>query len=161
LPPPQYFSKNAMLNKEGYQTFDQVLEKENIPLDPNAFETLANQQSAIVLDVRTPQEYLKQHIPNSIFIGLSGSFAPWVGALITDLQQPLLLVVPQGKAEEAVTRLSRVGYDNTLGYLEGGLEAWVKAGKETQTIASIDANTFKDRKSTRLNSSHVKISYAV
>lgn len=155
LPPPQYFSKNAMLNKEGYQTFDQVLEKGNIPLDPNAFETLANQQSAIVLDVRTPQEYLKQHIPNSIFIGLSGSFAPWVGALITDLQQPLLLVVPQGKAEEAVTRLSRVGYDNTLGYLEGGIEAWVKAGKETQTIASIDTNTFKDQYQAQNNNMNI------
>lgn len=155
LPPPQYFSKNAMLNKEGYQTFDQVLEKGNIPLDPNAFETLANQQSAIVLDVRTPQEYLKQHIPNSIFIGLSGSFAPWVGALITDLQQPLLLVVPQGKAEEAVTRLSRVGYDNTLGYLEGGLEAWVKVGKETQTIASIDTNTFKDQYQAQNNNMNI------
>src|SRR5690606_2962751 len=143
LPPPQYFSKNAMLNKQGYDTFEQVLEKGNVPLDPVAFELLANQTSAVVLDVRSPQEYLEQHVPNSIFIGLDGSFAPWVGALITDLAQPLLLVVPQGKAEETVTRLSRVGYDNTLGYLEGGLDAWVKAGKETQTINSIDAATFQ------------------
>lgn len=149
LPPPQYFSKNAMLNKQGYQSFDQILEKGSIPLDPVSFEALANQHAAVVLDVRSPEEYLNQHVPNSIFIGLNGSFAPWVGALITDLEQPLLLIVPEGKAEEAVTRLSRVGYDNTLGYLEGGLEAWVKAGKETQTIASIDANTFKDNYQTQ------------
>lgn len=149
LPPPQYFSKNAMLNKQGYQSFDQILEKGSIPLDPVSFEALANQHAAVVLDVRSPEEYLNQHVPNSIFIGLNGSFAPWVGALITDLEQPLLLVVPEGKAEEAVTRLSRVGYDNTLGYLEGGLEAWIKAGKETQTIESIDANTFKDNYQTQ------------
>src|SRR5690606_35071659 len=130
-----------MLNKQGYETFDEVLEKGNVPLDPSAFEHLANQTAAVVLDVRSPEEYLKQHVPNSIFIGLNGSFAPWVGALITDLKQPLLLVVPEGKAEEAVTRLSRVGYDNTLGYLEGGLESWIKAGKETQTIDSVDAAT--------------------
>ena len=145
LPPPQYFSKNALLNKQGYASFDQVLEKGSIPLDPASFEALANQHSAVVLDVRSPEEYLNQHVPNSIFIGLNGSFAPWVGALITDLKQPLLLVVPQGKAEETVTRLSRVGYDNTLGYLEGGLEAWKMAGKETQSIESIDADTFKDK----------------
>lgn len=149
LPPPQYFSKNAMLNKQGYQSFDHILEKGNIPLDPISFENLANQHSAVVLDVRSPEEYLKQHVPNSIFIGLNGSFAPWVGALITDLKQPLLLVVPEGKAEEAVTRLSRVGYDNTLGYLEGGLDAWSQAGKETQTIESIDAETFKDNYQTQ------------
>ncbi|WP_417363496.1 MBL fold metallo-hydrolase [Galbibacter sp.] len=144
LPPPQYFSKNAMLNKQGYDTFEHVLDKGNVPLDPIAFEHLANQTSAVVLDVRSPEEFLKQHVPNSIFIGLDGSFAPWVGALITDLAQPLLLVVPEGKAEETVTRLSRVGYDNTLGYLEGGLESWIAAGKETQTIASIDAQTFEE-----------------
>lgn len=145
LPPPQYFSKNAMLNKQGYTNFEQVLEKGNVPLSPDVFEGIANQHSAIVLDVRSPQEYLQQHIPNSIFIGLDGSFAPWVGALITDLKQAILLVVPEDKAQEAVTRLSRVGYDNTLGYLEGGLEAWIKAGKETQTIESIDAESFNDQ----------------
>lgn len=142
LPPPQYFSKNALLNKQGYESFDQVLEKGSIPLDPASFEAIANQHAAVVLDVRSTEEYLDQHVPNSIFIGLDGSFAPWVGALITDLKQPLLLVVPEGRAEEAVTRLSRVGYDNTLGYLEGGITAWKEAGKETQSIKSIDAETF-------------------
>jgi glyoxylase-like metal-dependent hydrolase (beta-lactamase superfamily II)/rhodanese-related sulfurtransferase len=155
LPPPQYFSKNAMLNKQGYTNFEQVLEKGNVPLNPEAFESIANQHSAIVLDVRSPQEYLQQHIPNSIFIGLDGSFAPWVGALVTDLKQAILLVVPEDKAQEAVTRLSRVGYDNTLGYLEGGLEAWIKAGKETQTIESIDAESFNDQYKTQNSSLNI------
>ncbi|QLE02824.1 MBL fold metallo-hydrolase [Galbibacter sp. BG1] len=143
MPPPQYFSKNAMLNKEGYETFEEVLEKGDVPLAPQKFETLANREGALVLDVRTQDEFLKEHIPNSIFIGLNGSFAPWVGALIKDLKQPILLIVPEGKSEEAVTRLSRVGYDNTLGYLDGGLVAWKNAGKETESISSITAETFE------------------
>ncbi|ETN94938.1 MBL fold metallo-hydrolase [Zhouia amylolytica] len=151
LPPPQYFSKNAMLNKEGYAAFDSVLEKGNVPLDPEEFEALANHEGALVLDVRTQEEFVKEHIPNSIFIGLKGQFAPWVGALITDLQQPILLVVPEGKSEEAVTRLSRVGYDNTLGYLKGGMDQWKKSGKEVESITSIDANEFEKRYSPELS----------
>ena len=139
LPPPQYFAKNAMMNKEGYQSFETILEKGNVPLGAEAFEAMANHESALVLDVRTQEEFVKEHIPNSIFIGLNGSFAPWVGALIKDLNQPIILVVPEGKSEEAVTRLSRVGYDNTLGYLEGGMNAWKAAGKETAKIRSISA----------------------
>lgn len=141
-PPPQYFAKNAMMNKMGYDSFDQVLETGNVPLTPEDFEAMANHENALVLDVRTETDFVQAHIPNSIFIGLNGQFAPWVGALITDLKQPLLLVVPEGKSEEAVTRLSRVGYDNTLGYLEGGMEAWKAAGKEVETLKSISANTF-------------------
>ncbi|WP_335966159.1 MBL fold metallo-hydrolase [Galbibacter sp. PAP.153] len=144
MPPPQYFSKNALLNKEGYETFETVLKKGNAPLTPDEFEAIANQEGALVLDVRNQDEFLNEHIPNSIFIGLNGSFAPWVGALIKDLKQPILLVVPDGKSTEAVTRLSRVGYDNTLGYLEGGLENWKKAGKETDTIQSITADAFEN-----------------
>lgn len=139
LPPPQYFAKNAMMNKEGYQSFDTILEKGDVALNPENFEAMANHESALVLDVRPQEDFVKEHIPNSVFIGLNGSFAPWVGALITDLNQPILLVVPEEKSEEAVTRLSRVGYDNTLGYLEGGLESWKKAGKETASIRSISA----------------------
>jgi glyoxylase-like metal-dependent hydrolase (beta-lactamase superfamily II)/rhodanese-related sulfurtransferase len=131
-PPPQYFAKNAMLNKMGYDTFENVLKNGNTPLDPEEFEALANHEEALVLDVRPQSEFVKAYIPNSIFIGLSGQFAPWVGALITDLKQPIILVVPEGKSEETVTRLSRVGYDNTLGYLEGGIEAW-KAVVEAPT----------------------------
>ncbi|SHH31917.1 MBL fold metallo-hydrolase [Winogradskyella jejuensis] len=144
-PPPQYFAKNAMLNKTGYSTFEEVLQKGDTPLNPEDFEALANHESALVLDVRPQSEYVKGHIPNSIFIGLNGQFAPWVGALITDLKQPIILVVPEGKEAEAVTRLSRVGYDNTLGYLEGGIEAWQKSGKDIETLESISAEEFAER----------------
>lgn len=145
LPPPQYFAKNAMLNKAGYTEFESVFKKGNIALAPEEFEALANHEGALVLDVRTQEDFVRSHIPNSIFIGLNGGFAPWVGALITDLHQPILLVVPKGKSAEAVTRLSRVGYDNTLGYLEGGIQAWEKAGKETDALESISADEFAAR----------------
>jgi len=141
-PPPQYFAKNAMLNKMGYETFETILSHGNTPLSPEDFEALANHEEALVLDVRSQQEFVEEHIPNSIFIGLGGQFAPWVGALITDLKQPILLVVPEGKSEETVTRLSRVGYDNTLGYLKGGIEAWKAAGKDIETLKSISASAF-------------------
>ncbi|MBC2845538.1 MBL fold metallo-hydrolase [Winogradskyella flava] len=144
-PPPQYFAKNAMLNKMGYDTFDTVLKTGDVPLNPEEFEALANHESALVLDVRSQAEYITGHIPNSIFIGLNGQFAPWVGALITDIKQPIILVVPEGKSSEAVTRLSRVGYDNTLGYLEGGMEAWKTAGKDIETLESISAIEFASR----------------
>ncbi|WP_456437277.1 MBL fold metallo-hydrolase [Psychroserpens sp.] len=144
-PPPQYFAKNAMMNKTGYDSFETVLKSGNSPLNPEDFEAMANHEEALVLDVRPESDYIKSHIPNSIFIGLNGQFAPWVGALITDLKQPVLLVVPEGKSKEAVTRLSRVGYDNTLGYLEGGLNAWIASGKETDTLESISAETFAER----------------
>jgi len=144
-PPPQYFAKNAMMNKMGYDAFENVLQTGDVPLDTTEFEALANHEGALVLDVRPQSEYLKGHIPNSIFIGLNGSFAPWVGALISDLKQPILLVVPEGKSKEAVTRLSRVGYDNTLGYLQGGMNAWRSAGKDVETLESISAEEFANR----------------
>lgn len=151
-PPPQYFAKNALLNKTGYDAFDRILETGNVALSPEDFEAMANHEGAMVLDVRTQNDFIKGHIPNSIFIGLNGQFAPWVGALITDLKQPLILVVPEGKSEEAVTRLSRVGYDNTLGYLAGGIEAWKAAGKEISTLESISAEAFAEKaKSGNLN----------
>ncbi|WP_299106271.1 rhodanese-like domain-containing protein [uncultured Winogradskyella sp.] len=151
-PPPQYFAKNAMMNKMGYDTFETVLKTGNIPLKPEEFEALANHESALVLDVRTQADFIKSHIPNSIFIGLNGGFAPWVGALIKDIKQPIVLVVPEGKSKEAITRLSRVGYDNTLGYLEGGLEAWKEAGKDIETLESISAEEFAAKaKANKLN----------
>jgi len=144
-PPPQYFAKNAMLNKTGYDTFESVLQKGDIALDTEEFEALANHESALILDVRTQGDFIKGHIPNSIFIGINGGFAPWVGALIKDLKQPILLVVPEGKSKETVTRLSRVGYDNTLGYLKGGIENWIASGKAIDTLESISAETFETR----------------
>jgi glyoxylase-like metal-dependent hydrolase (beta-lactamase superfamily II)/rhodanese-related sulfurtransferase len=151
-PPPQYFAKNAMMNKMGYDAFETVLKTGDTPLSPENFEALANHKSALVLDVRPQADFIKSHIPNSIFIGLNGAFAPWVGALITDIKQPIILVVPEGQSEETVTRLSRVGYDNTLGYLEGGMGAWIAAGKDIETLESISAETFENKvKSGRVN----------
>lgn len=143
LPPPQYFPLNVQLNKEGYEDIAQVLERGTRALSPKAFEAAANETGAIVLDVRNQGDFAKGHIPRSIFIGLDGSFAPWVGALIADVKQPILLVTPNGLEEEAVTRLSRVGFDNTLGYLEGGFEAWKKASMEYDTVSQVEAQELK------------------
>ena len=137
LPPPKYFPLNVKMNKEGYEDVDQVLERGTRALSPDAFEAAANETGAIVLDVRSQEEFSKGHIPRSIFIGLDGSFAPWVGSLVADVAQPILLVAPEDRVEEAVTRLSRVGFDNTLGYLQGGFQAWKKASKEYDTVSPI------------------------
>jgi hydroxyacylglutathione hydrolase len=142
LPPPQYFAKNAMLNKTGVESLDTILEKGKVPLSVEDFEAYANHEGALVLDTRKPEDFAKGHIPNSIFIGIDGSFAPWVGALIPDLQQPIIFIADEGREEEVVIRLSRVGYDNTLGYLEGGFKAWNNAKKETDTVTSISADEF-------------------
>lgn len=135
-PPPQYFAKNAMMNKSGYKNFDTVLETGVVPLTPEHFEALVEGEEALMLDTRSEDDFAREHIPNSIFIGIDGSFAPWVGALIADIQQPIVLIAPEGREEEVVTRLARVGYDNTLGYLAGGLTAWKAAGKETDSVSN-------------------------
>ncbi|MBW2937205.1 MBL fold metallo-hydrolase [Aureisphaera sp. CAU 1614] len=145
LPPPQYFPLNVKMNKEGYDDIDKVIERGTKSLSPDAFETAANETGAIVLDVRHQDDFVKGHIPRSIFIGLDGGFAPWVGALIADVKQPILLVTPGGREEEAVTRLSRVGFDNTLGYLNGGFEAWKNASKEYDTLTSIPATSLEKK----------------
>lgn len=139
LPPPQYFAKNAKMNKEGYESIDQVMARGAVALDPRAFEAAANEQHALILDVRDKTDFVKGFVPNSIFIGLDGSFAPWVGALIKDLRQPILIVAPVGREEETVKRLARVGYDNAIGYLEGGFEAWKDSGAEYDEIETIDS----------------------
>lgn len=143
LPPPQYFPANVKLNKEGYDDIDEILKRGTQELSPEAFEAVANETGAIVLDVRHQDDFAKGHIPRSIFIGLDGSFAPWVGALIADIKQPLLLITEPGREVEAVTRLSRVGFDNTLGYLKGSFDAWKKAAMEYDAVSSITAETFK------------------
>lgn len=139
LPPPQYFPLNVKMNKEGYEDIQTVLASGTRPLSPEAFEVAANETGSIILDVRHQDDFAKAHIPQSIFIGIDGGFAPWVGALIGDVQQPLLLITPEGREEETVTRLARVGFDNTLGYLEGGIEAWKKANKAVDTVDGIEA----------------------
>lgn len=143
-PPPQYFMKNAMMNKGGYDSFEEVLAKGDHALSPEEFEEVANAEEALVLDVRDREEFSEAHIPNSIYIGIDGQFAPWVGALIVDIKQPILLVVPEGRSEEVVTRLSRVGYDNVLGYLEGGIQSWKASGRETDAIANINADKLEE-----------------
>ena len=139
LPPPQYFPENVRLNKSGYEDIDEVMAKGKVPLSPSKFEDIANQSGAVILDVRSADEFSKGHIPNSIFIGIDGGFAPWVGTLIGDTQHPIILVTPKGREEETITRLSRVGFDNTLGYLEDGITAWTAAGKDIEQIENITA----------------------
>ena len=136
-PPPAYFPQNVLMNIQGYESLDTVMQKADTPLSPKEFEAVANQTEALVLDVRHEDDFVTAHIPGSIFIGLQGQFAPWVGALIKDTKQPILLVTPEGKEEEAITRLSRVGFDHTLGYLKGGIAAWKSAGFETDAIETV------------------------
>ena len=143
VPPPSYFPMNVKLNKEGYQSIDVVLKNGSKPLTVKEFENIANETQAVILDVRSVIDFATGHIPKSIFIGLDGGFAPWVGELIVDVKKPILLVVPEGRAKEAVTRLSRVGFDNTLGFLSLGIEAWKEEeGKEIDTVNSIPTSEF-------------------
>jgi len=144
LPPPVYFPLNVKLNKEGYEDIDQIIVRGSHSMSPVEFEEAANETGALILDVRTQSEFAKGHIPRSIFIGLDGGFAPWVGSLIGDVQQPILLVTPEGRETETITRLSRVGFDNTIGYLNGGFDSWIKAAKEYDVVSSIPADTFKE-----------------
>lgn len=141
-PPPQYFPKNALMNKMGYTSFEHVMEQGVNPMDVKTFETVAEAENALILDTRAPQDFVKGFIPGSIFIGIDGNFAPWVGTMITDLSQPILFIADEGREEEVVMRLSRVGYDHTLGFLEGGIKAWKAAGKQLDTIESVSAEDF-------------------
>lgn len=140
--PPAYFPLNVMMNKEGYDSISEVISRGRQALEPEAFEEAANETGAVILDTRDAQVFAKAFIPNSVNIGIDGSFAPWVGALIPDIKQQILLVTDEGREEEVITRLARVGYDYTIGYLKGGIESWIKSGKEVDKITSIDAETF-------------------
>ena len=143
LPPPQYFPLNVKMNKEGYTDIDVILENGTKPLTPEDFEVIANETNALILDVRHQDDFTKGHIPKSIFIGIDGGFAPWVGAMIGNVKQPILLVTPKGREKETITRLSRVGFDQTLGYLNHGIEAWSKAGNAIDTIDGIEVTDLK------------------
>jgi hydroxyacylglutathione hydrolase len=142
--PPQYFPENVKMNRDGYESIDDVLERGDQALSPEAFEAKANNTGALVLDTRRAADFAQGFIPNSINIGIDGGFAPWVGALLPDLKQNLLIVTEPGREEEVVTRLARVGYDFTIGYLKGGFPAWKEAGKEIDTVTSISATEFAD-----------------
>jgi len=151
MAPPSYFSKNAKLNKTGYESIDVVMKRGVKGLSPREFEFIANETDALILDVRDKQEFVKGFIPNSIFIGLDGSFAPWVGALIADLKQPILIVAPRGKNKETVKRLARVGYDNAIGYLKGGFDSWKNENREIDSIETINALAFAKKYKAKMN----------
>lgn len=145
LPPPAYFPENVRLNKEGYESIDKVMDQGLRALSPAEFEIAANETGALVLDTRAAQVFAKGFIPNAINIGIDGSFAPWVGSLIPGVEQQLLIVAAEGREEEVVRRLARVGYDHCIGFLKGGFEAWKSAGKEVDTIESISAEEYMKR----------------
>ncbi len=144
MPAPAYFPLNVMLNKKGYDSFDSVMERGLKGMSPAAFEVAANETGALILDTRDPQIFATGFIPNSINIGIDGQFAPWVGTLISDIKQELLIVAEPGREEEVITRLSRVGYDNAIGFLNGGFETWKNSGKETDSITSITADELQE-----------------
>jgi glyoxylase-like metal-dependent hydrolase (beta-lactamase superfamily II)/rhodanese-related sulfurtransferase len=145
LPPPAYFGMNVAMNKKGYDSFETVLNNGMRALSAAEFEAAAEETGALILDTRSNNEFWKAFIPQSVSIGLNGDFAPWVGALLADVKQPLLLVTDPGKEEETVTRLSRVGFDNILGHLKGGIKTWIDAGKETDTINRITPAQFASK----------------
>lgn len=142
LPPPAYFGMNVAMNKQGYESFESVLNHGMKAIEVNDFEAVAEDSGALILDTRTNDQFAKGFIPQSINIGIEGDFAPWVGALIADVKQPIILVTEINQEEETVTRLSRVGFDNILGHLKGGFDAWKNAGKEIDTINRISAEEF-------------------
>ena len=137
--PPAYFPHNVHFNKGGYEALDLVLDRGLQPLGPVQFKTLAADPSVVLLDTRSPSAYAHAHLPGSIFVGLDGQFAPWVGSIFPDIHQKFLLVVEEGREKEAVTRLARVGYHQALGYLQGGVAAWQQADFEVQSTASVAA----------------------
>ncbi|MBK9272075.1 MAG: MBL fold metallo-hydrolase [Saprospiraceae bacterium] len=144
LPPPGYFGANVSMNKKGYENVEDVIHRGLTPLNPEEFERLAESSSALILDTRDAALFYQKFIPQSINIGLKGDFAPWVGSMIVDVKQAILLVAEEGTEEEALIRLSRVGFDHVLGYLKGGIQSWEAAGKELDRIDRIGAESFKN-----------------
>lgn len=145
LPPPAYFPSNVAMNKKGYQAFEEVMNQGMRALTPAEFEVVAEETGAVVLDTRLPGDFARGFVPQSVSIGLKGDFAPWVGALLADVNQPILLITEEGQEEESVTRLSRVGFDHVLGHLAGGYVAWKAAGKETDTVNRVTADEFASK----------------
>jgi rhodanese-related sulfurtransferase len=143
--PPGYFPLNVMLNKQGYESISEVMKRGSQALSADAFEAAANETGALILDTRDPQVFAAGFIPNSINIGIDGSFAPWVGTLIPDIKQQILVVADEGREEEVITRLARVGYDYTIGFLKGGFNTWKQSGREIDSIVSISADEFAEQ----------------
>jgi hydroxyacylglutathione hydrolase len=172
LPPPAYFGMNVAMNKTGYESFDTVFNNGMKELSVDAFEAAAEETGALILDTRNNSDFAKGYVPQSINIGIDGDFAPWVGAMVGDVKQPIILVTEVGQEEETVTRLTRVGFDNIIGHLQGGFAAWVAAGKEVDTVNRITATQFsKDvkigeskvldvRKQSEYSAEHVEDAYS-
>ncbi len=165
MPPPGYFPQNVMINIKGYESLDKVMEKGTKALSPKEFELVANEKDVVIIDTRSKDDFRKGFVPNSIFIGIDGSFATWVGTLIPDVKQEILFIADEGREQEVVTRLARVGYDNALGYLKGGFQSWKDAGKEVDTIESISVDELAEienaiivdvRKKSEYDSEHVE-----
>ena len=172
LPPPAYFGFNVAMNKGGYDPFDEVKLRSMTPLAPEAFELVAESTNALILDTRPAASFTLGFVPNAINIGIKGDFAPWVGALIGDVKQEILLVTDPGMEEEVITRLSRVGFDHVVGYLDGGFDAWKSSGKEVDQVTRITPETFAEqfelnkslvidvRKETEYAAEHVSEAYS-
>lgn len=168
MPPPGYFPQNVLMNIRGYESIDDVMKKGTRALSALEFEVAANETNALIIDTRKAEDFHKEFIPNAINIGIDGSFAVWVGTLVPDVKHPLLLIIDEGREEEVITRLARVGYDNALGYLKGGMKAWKDAGKETDFIWSVSPEVFGNlnkanklnildvRKASEYNSEHIE-----
>ena len=145
LPPPGYFGMNVAMNKKGYDSLDDVMKKGKQALEPNAFEVAAEESGALILDTRNPKDFYQGFVPQSINIGIDGGFAPWVGAMIMDVKQPILLITDEGREEETIIRLSRVGFDTILGYLKGSFTGWKAEGKEVDTVNRISPEEFAQK----------------
>ncbi len=141
--PPAYFPSNVKLNQTGYKDIDELIEKNCKPFSAEEFKILAQKNNHIILDVRSQDDFKNGYIPNSLFIGLNGGFAPWVGSVLKNIDQKILLVCDNGQENEAITRLARVGFDNVIGYLSGGFHNWEKSGESKETIDSITAQNLE------------------
>jgi hydroxyacylglutathione hydrolase len=171
-PPPGYFGMNVAMNKKGYYSFEEVLNQGMRSLSADEFEAAAEETGALILDARSNKEFYQGFIPQAINIGVDGDFAPWVGAMIVDVKQPILLITPEGREEETVTRLSRVGFDNVIGHLRGGYSTWAKSGKEVDSVNRVNAEEFANkvdvkndkiidvRKETEYEAEHIEDAYS-
>jgi rhodanese-related sulfurtransferase len=142
LPPPSYFGGNVAMNKKGYESFESVLNNGMKELSSDEFEVIAEETGALILDTRNSGDFYKGFVPQSVNIGIKGDFAPWVGALVGDVKQAIILVTDEGMEEETITRLTRVGFDNLKGHLKGGFEAWKASGKDYDTVKRISPEQF-------------------
>jgi rhodanese-related sulfurtransferase len=159
--PLQYFGMNVAMNKSGYENVDRVIANGMKPLSPKQFEAAVLATDALILDTRDADDFAKGYIPGSINIGLQGMFAPWVGALIQNVDQPIALVCAPGTEKEAVTRLARVGFDHVVGCIDGGVDAWIQDDRRIETIQRLSANQLLDKQTSTIIDVRRSSEYAV